>query len=151
MQNLKLVLIPLMLLFGWNITAQSDDILTDLAVPSSKGGVVMVEADSLLSGLIALQKEINLNSGGVDGYRVKLYRGSNVYTAREEALNVKAKVLELFPDAVVDVEYLQPVWYVKMGNFINYRDAIKLQNELEEALPDLRDDINIIPAKIKAY
>ncbi len=150
MQNLKLVLLPLMVILGWNINAQSNDILSELAVPSDKGGVVIMEADTLLEGLIALQQEVNIKSG-VDGFKVKLYRGSNVKTAREEALKVKATVLEKFPDAVVDVEYVQPVWFVKMGSFINYRDAVKLKNELEIALPALKNDISIMPAKIKAY
>ncbi len=143
------IFILFLLLAGQVLCAQNADIMEDLKSPSSNGGAFIMEDDSLLVNLINLQRIVNLQKGGVDGFQIQLYRGSNVSTARQEALRVKALVLDKFPDAKVNEEYDRPVWYVRMGSYINYGDALKMRSELEKKLPSLRNGINIIPAIIK--
>lgn len=149
MKKNKLILAFFLLVVAQQLLAQNADILDELKKPTANGGVILMEEDSLLSGLIDLQRIVNLQNGGVDGFRIQLYRGSEVSFAREEAMKVKAMVLEKFPDATVNEEYDRPVWYVRMGHFVKYNEALKLRAELESKLPELRDNINIIPAKIK--
>ena len=129
--------------------AQDADILEDLKQPSINGGVVVMEEDSLLVNLINLQRVVNLQKGGVEGFKIQLYRGNDVSVARQEALKVKAMVLDKFPKAEINEEYDRPVWYVRMGSYVNYHDALKMRTILEQKLPTLKNNINIIPAIIK--
>ncbi len=125
-----------------------DDILMDLSQPADNGAIVLMQENALLDSLLVRQCEVNLAKGGVPGFRVQLYRGSDVSIARTEAAKVKAMVLEALPDATVDEEYVQPVWYIRMGKFVNYKDALKLRSDLEKLFPSMKNDIYVIPAII---
>jgi len=131
------------------VYAQSNDLLSDLSQPANNGGVVIMEADTLLTSLIELQRDVNRAKGGVDGFKIRLYRGSDVLTARDEAAKVKAMFLLKYPNGVVDLDYDPPVWFVRVGNFKTYGEALKLRNELEETLSEIKDGINIVPSTVK--
>lgn len=136
-------------LSGSVVFAQNKDILSDLIQPAENGGAVIMEQDSLLTSLIALQRDVNRAKGGVDGFKIRLYRGNDVLTARDEAEKVKAMFLLEYPNEVVDLDYDPPVWFVRVGNFKTYGEALKLRNELEKTLSEIKDGINIVPSTVK--
>lgn len=142
-------LIILLTFLSGSISYAQNDLLTDLAKPSEGGGVVVMEEDSLLSSLITLQREVNRNKGGVEGFSIRLYRGNDIRTARDGAEEVKAMFLLKYPDDAVYMEYIQPNWFVRVGDFKTYGEALKLRNELEKTLSEIRDDIYIVPATVK--
>lgn len=140
------------LLFSFSsgvLFAQQGDLLLELAQPSENGGVVLLEQDSSLLSLIKLQREVNSVKGGVDGFSIRLYRGNDIKTARDEADNVKAMFLLKYPDDVVYMEYKQPNWLVRVGDFKTYGEALKKRNELEKELSEIKDDIYIVPHPVK--
>lgn len=150
MRYLKLFFL-FIFLSGSAIFAQNSDILLDLSQPSQNGGVVVMEQDSSLASLIALQREVNMNKGGVDGFSIRLYRGNAVATANDGAQHVKAQFLLKYPDKAdeVYVEYVQPNFFVRVGDYKSYGEALKMRNELEMELPEIKDDIYIIPSLVK--
>lgn len=147
MRYFKLIFLFFFLSFG-AIFAQND-LLTDLAKPSENGGFVIMAEDSLLSSLITLQREVNRSKGGVDGFSIRLYRGNDILTAREGAEKVKEMFLLKYPDDVVYLDYVQPNWFVRVGDFKTYGEALKLRNELEKTLSQIKDDIYIVPSTVK--
>ena len=148
MRFLKLIFL-LAVFPGGSLCAQHKDIFFDLAQPSESGGEVVMDADTLLKSLVALQCEVNSVKGGVDGFRITLFRGNDVRTAREEAESVKAMYLLAYPDDAVYMDYEQPNWFVRVGDFKTYGDALKKRNELEEKLTEIKDDIYIVPWIVK--
>ena len=148
MRYLKLIFLFLSFA-GSAVFAQSSDILSDLGQRSENGGTVVMVQDSLLTSLIALQREVNRNKGGIDGYSIRLYRGNDIQTARDGAEKVKAMFLLKYPDDVVYMEYVQPNWFVRVGDFKTYGAALKLRNELEKELSQIKDDIYIVPTTVK--
>ena len=148
MHYFKLIFLLLFMSVGV-VFAQQKDILSDLAQPAVNGGAVVMEQDTLLSSLIALQREVNAAKGGVEGFSIRLYRGSDVQTARDGAAEVKAMFLLKYPDDEVYVEYVQPNWFVRVGDFKTYGNALKLRNELEKELSEIKGDIYIVPSVVK--
>ncbi|MDA3853596.1 MAG: SPOR domain-containing protein [Bacteroidales bacterium] len=136
-------------LSGTAVFAQHKDLLSDLAQATENGGAVVMEHDSLLISLIALQREVNVAKGGVEGFSIRIYRGNDIQTAREGAEEVKAMFLLKYPDDVVYMEYVQPNWFVRVGDFKTYGEALKLRNELEKELSQIKDDIYIVPSTVK--
>ena len=148
MRYLKLIFL-LFFLSGTVVFAQSKDILSDLAQATENGGAVVMEQDTLLTSLIALQREVNVAKGGVEGFSIRLYRGNDIQTARKGAEEVKAMFLLKYPDDAVYMEYVQPNWFVRVGDFKTYGKALKLRNELEKELSQIKDDIYIVPSTVK--
>lgn len=148
MRYFKLIFL-FIFLSGTAVFAQHKDILLDLAQSAENGGAVVMEQDSLLISLIALQREVNVAKGGVEGFSIRLYRGNDIRTAREGAEEVKAMFLLKYPDDVVYMEYVQPNWFVRVGDFKTYGEALKLRNELEKELSQIKDDIYIVPSTVK--
>lgn len=138
----------LILLSGIQMSAQTNDILVNLSTPSVNGTVVTMPNDRLLSGLIDLQREINESTSGIPGYRVLLFKGNDVNTARSQAENVKQMFLEKYPNEIVYVDYQQPVWKILVGDCRTYGEALKKRNQLEIDLPQIKDYIYIIPAEV---
>lgn len=129
--------------------SQGKDILYDLYQSSETGGMIVMEKDTLLAGLIDLQREVNKVKGGVDGFSITLFRGNNVNTARDGAEKVKAMFLLKYPDDVVYLKYEQPNWFVRVGDFKTYGEALKKRNELEKTLSEIKEDIYIVPKVVK--
>lgn len=133
-----------------NSTAQSTDILTDLSAESDRGGLVILDESPALDGIIDLQKEVNAYVKGIAGFRVVLFRGSDVQTARAEAARIKTLFLEKYPDEdAIYQEYQQPIWRVLVGDYLTYGEALKMRNQLEKSLVDIKDNIIILPARVK--
>ena len=132
------------------LSAQSDDILSDLARYSENGGVAILSSDSLLSSMIDLQREVN-HVSGKNVFRVQLFRGNNMKTSHDEAEAVKTQFLEHFPDSTVYVEFQPPYWIVRVGDFDlhAYGDALKLRHLLEKELFEIKDDIYIVRTTVQ--
>lgn len=135
--------------FSIGLMAQSSDILNDLSMTTPNGGAVVIQEDTLLASFINLQNEVNANVSGITGFRVVLYRGSKVQTARDEANRVKTMFLEKHPDADVYQEYKPPVWRVLVGDYKTYGEALKMRNQLEKDLVEIKDNIYIVPMQVK--
>ncbi len=110
----------------------NSDIFSELEKSERGEGVVNIEQSERMRQLVLTHIRMNKRAGGAEGFRVQLYSGSGSM-ARQEALEVKGKLLSELPDGNVFVEYTAPFWRVRMGNFRHKHDALPLLNQLKAA------------------
>ncbi|TCO04967.1 SPOR domain-containing protein [Natronoflexus pectinivorans] len=77
----------------------------------------------------------NRNMPGVEGYRIQLYSGTGAQ-ARQEAQEVRTKLLSQFPDERVLVEYNAPFWRVRVGSFRHKHEALPLLKNVRGIFPN---------------
>lgn len=63
----------------------------------------------------------NISKGFVDGYTIQVYSGIK----REDALNVKKKLSQSLPELQSEVEYRQPNFRVRSGQYLSRMEAQK--------------------------
>jgi|GEM_PF-459201 len=104
-------------------------IFTSVATLSLAQGEVKVKADPRLES--ELQKELDRNdSTDIKGYRIQIYFGNN----RNDAEKLERKFKNLYPAYKKEsyLQYYQPYWRVRVGNFYRIIDAQKLLHELTD-------------------
>jgi hypothetical protein len=129
----QLILLFSGLLIG-GIAAAQDNALTD-------GGVKVVK-DSRLDLLI--KKQIYINTLAIrnqPGFRVQLISTNK----RNEANDIKAKVMQLYPDYRTYLEYQPPYFKVRIGDFKTREEATDLREKLSTNFPG---GIFVVPAVI---
>lgn len=98
-------------------------------------GVVTIHQEEGIDFLLQTQTEVNKRRGGVDGYRIQLYSGSGP-KGKRQALDVKTKFLEEFPDGNISTTYNPPFWRVRVGSYRHKHEALSLLNELKDLFPN---------------
>lgn len=97
-------------------------------------GIIHVNQSKRMKELILTHIDMNKRAGGVEGFRVQLFSGGGS-DAREEALDVKGKVLSKWPDEKIYVEYSAPFWRVRVGSFRHKHEALPLKKKLSGEFP----------------
>jgi hypothetical protein len=97
-------------------------------------GIISIEQSDRMEKLIAIHIAMNKRSASVEGFRVQLFSGVGS-KARQEALEVKAKVLSEFPDEHIFIEYSAPFWRVRVGSFRHKHEALPLLEKLRKLFP----------------
>lgn len=67
----------------------------------------------------------------IKGYRIQVYSGLQ----RKDAEIVKADLQKILHDNAIDLEYSQPNYKVKTGNFLNRIDAYQTYYKIREVYP----------------
>jgi hypothetical protein len=112
------------------------DLPTDLIQKSVRGeGEVVIHEETGIPFLLDTHIEMNKRHRYFDGYRIQLYSGSG-QKAKHLALEVKGKILELFPDEPVYISFTAPFWRVRVGNYRNKHEALGLMSKLKKEFPD---------------
>ena len=145
-------LVPIILLFiavlpglyGQRIMSTSDLLGTGTGYYTR--GELFLFQDPALDTLISRHIEANRLAGGVDGYRIQVFRKGH-RTAREEADNVMAKVISDFPELKAYQEFASPNFYiVRIGDFRTKIEATRMLGRVRRAFSDayiVRQKINI--------
>lgn len=124
------------LLIGTLASAQ-DNTLT----AASTGGVKVVK-DSRLDLLI--KKQIYINTLAIrnqPGFRVQVISTNK----RNEATDMKAKVMQLYPDYRTYLDYQAPYFKVRVGDFKNRDEAADLRDKLSSSFTG---GVFVVPATI---
>jgi hypothetical protein len=92
----------------------------------SRGGELVIiqdqSADTLMSRYILGKK---LLRGGMEGYRIQIYRSSN-RNAREESNKIRAEFMMEYPDISSYAEYAEPGYFlVRAGDFRSRMEGTK--------------------------
>lgn len=101
---------------------------------------VLLITDPKLNELIAYYKQLNAGMATQDGYRIQLFNGNNRTTAEE----MKIDFLKKFPDIPVYLIYQQPNFKLRVGDFTNRFEALKLYRQLQNHY----QPIILVPDKI---
>jgi hypothetical protein len=132
----QLILLFSGLLIGGMAVAQ------DNALAANTDGGVKVVKDSRLDLLI--KKQIYINTLAIrnqPGFRVQLISTNK----RTEANDIKAKVMQLYPDYRTYLEYQPPYFKVRIGDFKSRDEATDFREKLSTNFPGA---IFVVPAVI---
>ena len=105
-----------------------------LLLKSFGGDTIVVHKDSRLGALTAKQAAFNAQASKISptsqykGYRVQLVATNN----RADAYNAKAVFLQHFPEGRAYVSYQSPNFRIRVGNFLNRREAEDFKAELNK-------------------
>lgn len=82
-------------------------------------------SDSRLDSLLLIHKEENKRRNGLEGFRVQIFQGT-----KEQALQVKARFLSMYPNEKVYVIFQTPDFRVRVGDFRTRSEALKMRSML---------------------
>ena len=100
---------------------------------------IMVRKDSRLDILNAKQAALNkiashMTSNGLyHGYRLQVLNTRS----RDEAYQMKADLLQRFPEQKSYVLFQSPYFKIRFGNFVNKEDALHYKNTLSSVYPQV--------------
>ena len=130
----KFILLILINIFLCNLYAQTN------SADSVIRGTVTVTKDDRIDMLGKKMAEYNESLANkihlVSGYRLMLLNT----TDRTQAIQVRAQLLQQFPDQSVYMTFQSPYIKLKFGNFLEKEDAEKMRKQLATA--------NIVPGNI---
>lgn len=114
---------------------------------------IVVRKDSRLDILNAKQASFNkfaakfTSNGLYHGYRLQVLNTQS----REKAYQVKAELLEHYPEQKSYVLYQAPYFKIRFGNFIDREDALRYKKTLSSIFPEviyiINDDVEYTPPK----
>jgi len=97
---------------------------------------VNAQVDAVLDSI----DRLNSTRKYLDGYTIQIYSG----LSREEANNTKKKMVDMLPDLTSELQYIQPKFRVRVGDYFSrieaQKDLIKLKRQFPNAI--------LIPEKI---
>lgn len=85
-------------------------------------------SDSRIDKILEIQKEESIRKGTIEGYRVQIYQG----TKRDYANQLRSRFLSKFPEYNVYILFQTPDFRVRIGDFRNRSEAIKLKYLIEK-------------------
>ncbi|MFN4286258.1 MAG: SPOR domain-containing protein [Lacibacter sp.] len=131
------------LLIGVLVT---DKTLAQTRVDTLANGI-LVETDMRYALLAEKRAEINRKAAAIRnlpkrGFRIQVLNT----TSRTEALDAKARLLTLYPDHKTYLMYQAPYFKLRIGNFVERKDADALRKELLKLFPT---GVFVIPSEIE--
>lgn len=111
-------------------------------------GEIKVVGDAMVKQQIS-RKVSATDTIKIYGYRIQLYFGQDM----QEAQKMKQKFLMMFPQYAGEayVDYFQPNWKLRVGNFYRKIDAQEAMNEISKQFPNvfLVQDVIQMPAIVE--
>ena len=114
---------------------------------------VQVNRDARLDKMLSWHVEKNIETEGMDGYRVEIFFSSSL-DAREQALNTKVDFLSKYPEYPVHIKFIAPNFRVRVGDFRTKNEAWKLYKNIQKEYPTafvVPDIINFPLLKANQY
>jgi len=119
--------------FSQDKTTEKSNIFTELQETS--GGIVKIYE----SPTIRLQMEKHMKSfakkDGVQGYRIQIFFGSSK-SAQKLATQARAKFISAHKNIKAHIEYKAPYFKIRVGDFREQSDALRLLQEISEEYPE---------------
>lgn len=135
-----LFLVVLSIMVGTNLFANVSD-------------TVILVKDAKLDLLVAKQAQVNkrtamMTSAGLyKGYRLQVISTAK----RDDANQMKADLMNRFPDQKSYILFQSPNFKIRMGNFLKKEDAEKYRNQISKFFPKgiyiVEDTIEYIPVE----
>ncbi|MBN2164749.1 MAG: SPOR domain-containing protein [Marinilabiliaceae bacterium] len=140
----RLFFILFFVFFGINLVfgQETSDIFQNLETMSSKGTVVTLSQEDGIADMVKIFAEQKKKLSGIEGWRVQLYSGGGI-NAKKEAQDVKGEAMLEFPNQKVYLIYDAPFWRVRVGDFRDKSESLKLYYQLKKKFVNcypVRDD-----------
>src|SRR5688572_13287296 len=118
-------------LFIFFFALQPDAFSQKLTTTTNEDSTVTITRDERFDELLKKQKEQNLASPNIEGYRIQIYFGGN----RQKASEVKLDFTSRYPGVQAYLTYQQPNFKVRVGDYRNRFEAQKLLKEIDGIYP----------------
>jgi len=82
------------------------------------------------------------------GWRVQIYSSNNQLAAKQEAEALKERLESELAEPVY-VDFIQPFWKVRVGNFLTLEEAKAYREEIVHLFPELQADSYPVKDQIK--
>lgn len=135
-------------------------IIDDLNTPKKGQGSVRVLQDESIDGLLgtyfvadstttANRLYDNTSYVRSKGYKIQVFSGNNQAKSKAEAQQKYRDVKAAFPEYEVVINYNEPFWRVRVGNFITRDGAEIVLQELRKKFPSFGKEMTIVEDMIK--
>ena len=114
---------------------QKSDVFSSLRKREAKFGNVEIQQSAEVEQLMLSYISSAGKRPGTDGYRVQIYFDTGK-SAKQEAENVRAKILTEYPNEKVSLEFDEPYWRVRVGYFRHKHEAVPLMRRLRYLYPN---------------
>lgn len=116
-------------------------------IDNNQAGTIQIIKDPRIDTLLQKHIAINKTISTIEGYRIQIFFDAGNYS-RRNALDVKERFLEFYPDMEVYITFREPYYRVRVGDFLSRMDAEGFLNEIKNDYPNafaIKD--NVIPFK----
>ncbi|MCU4166689.1 SPOR domain-containing protein [Carboxylicivirga caseinilyticus] len=120
---------------GFTVIAQTQNLEEEVQTVKEGEGIITIHQDQGIDFLMETMVKENARQEGVDGYQIQLFSGSGP-NGKRQAMEVKTKILEEFPDAKISTTYNPPFWRVRVGNYRHKHEALPLLKDMKEFFPN---------------
>jgi len=93
-----------------------------------------IQQDPRIDNLVNSHLKQNQQRVGSDGFRVEIFFSSGS-GAREMAERRKAEFLKNYPEIPVYISFQSPNFRLRIGDFRNRSEALKVKNQIQKAYP----------------
>lgn len=125
----------LIFLASYSLCAQSTNFLKRVQYEENSGSKVRVIQSEDLDKLLDLHLYEESKQKGIEGYRIRLYRGSGP-RALKELEETKAKFLQNQDDVALYVSFDYPDYLLAVGDFRTFSEALKYLKSIEQQFPN---------------
>lgn len=134
----------ILLLFSGKTWAQSPDsvkvetppdIFEEILQIRENGGTTKLKAEPALNELLKLHIRANREHKTVSGYRIQIFSGNSYDYSIEQLQQIKSDFEKEFPDIPVYLNYFDPDFKIRAGNFRNRLDCIPLLKRIRRKHP----------------
>jgi hypothetical protein len=119
--------------------------VSKLTMSVTNPGKVEYVADARIDSLISRHRSISENKGTIDGYRIQIFNASGT-NSKKQANDVKADLMQKYPEIESYVIYQAPNFKVRLGDFRNRMEAQKVLNDIKKEYSSayiVKDEINL--------
>ncbi len=132
---MKQFTIVLITVFGFGLTAVGQGLAEEVQTVKAGEGKIVIHQEEGIDYLMKTMVEENARKNGVDGWQIQLYSGTGP-EGKRQAMEVKTKMLEEFPDVQTITKYNPPFWRVRVGNYRNRNEALPMLKQLKSLFPN---------------
>lgn len=138
MKKASLLIIFTMLFFAMakgQVIVRVSSLLNEGSSLHGSGGLSIYH-DAAVDTLISRHIAANKTAGGIDGYRIQVFRRAGT-GAREEADKVMARVISDYPEQKAYLGFVSPnLFFVRIGDFRTKIEATKAIAKVKRGFPD---------------
>lgn len=112
----------------------------------NKDSSVAITRDAKFDEVVAKQKDLNIASPTMHGYRIQIYFGG----VRQKASEIKLDFNGKYPDVSAYITYQQPNFKVRVGDYRSRFEAQKFLKEIDGMYPTsfiVPDEVKLPPLK----
>lgn len=132
------------------------DILQKLNTPSRTGGYAKISGLPETLEILKIHKDNNIRKGRFQGYRIQIYSENSSRSDMEELRKKCEEFNEFFPDIPVYLEYYDPDFKIRAGNFETKIESIPSLKRIRTKYPsaysiktDIKMDVFLRPKEIR--